>query len=208
MKFKDFYLLKERAYFTDVLGKVNATINKLEKKLSRLEKIESGTKVEVDGVVFILYKGVKQDAIAKYMGRGVIKIYLSQLYGDTKNFNYLKKGIPHQLRGIISHELTHNEEESGDTSFGEFGILSNYDEAGSYDYYNSDTEVNARIIEKLTMLLDEHIIELAQNGEKQKAFRMLLMKLDREGDIQHLDVENKKRLLKIMYTTFNQILDK
>lgn len=205
MKFKEFYMLQERRYFSHLLEKSVIIVDKLERKLKKMPSIDRGTRVEVDGVTFIFYKrGVKKDQLAVYDGNGRIKIYVDNQFGDTENFNFLKYGIPERMRGVLVHELSHMEEDLGGVL--DNGMLPKF-ETETDDYFNSNTEVNARTLEFLDRHLTDHILQLAKSGDVKGAFRILMIRVLREPTMTYLTVKNKKRLLKITYTAFIQLVE-
>lgn len=211
MNFKNFFLLREREYFNKLIEWSSDTINKLENKLKTMHSIHSHTRVEINGIKFAFYKGKGHLEYATYFN-GVVKIYVHSLYGDVKNFNFFKLGLPDRLKAMIFHELSHAHEDSKNnlehnkkSTYYDLEDGKSQDDAG---YFNSTTEVNARISEKLYLLLTPYILKLAKDGKSRDAFRVLMHRVKKEWDIKLLNDENGKRYIKNLYTTFINLIDK
>lgn len=208
MKFKDSYIriVQERAYFKNVYKKAQEIVSKLESKLKQLETINSRTKVEVDGVTFTFYKnGVGKDRpLGQYYGNNNIRVYVSNFYGGLDNFNFLRNGIPLKMKRVIVHELMHNEDDSRGV-LGKEKIIDPQDDYSGYR--NSDTEINARVVEKMTDSLTPYIRQLAKKGEYQRAFRLLMTGIKSTIDLSEYTTEKRQEFIKKLYTTFLGVVD-
>lgn len=205
MKFKEFFVLSERKYFADLLEKSVKTVDQLERKLKKTWSIKSGTRIEVDGIKFVFYKrGKNKDTFAVYNRNNLIKIYVNNFYGENENFNFLKNGFPPRLRNLLIHELSHAEEDHNEVL--DHGMLPDID-TNDKSYYNSTTEVNARIVAYLEENLTDYVLRLAKQGKTQDAFRVIIKKMRNTQDFKNSTDDNKKRYIKTMYSTFLKILD-
>lgn len=207
MKFLQSYqsVIQEREYFTNLYKKTESIVNELEQELKKIDVIKSGTRVKVRGITFCFYKtGTRwKGTFAVSLGNKTIKLYMASIYGDTEDFNYLKKGLPKKVRSLLMHELSHAEEED---DFLEYGMRDNF-ETDFGDYYNSTTEINARILEDLKYNITPYIKQLASKGDYQHAFRLLMKGIKKNSDFSWYEAKNKNKVIKTLYTTFLNLID-
>ncbi len=169
MKFKKFFL--ERAYFTELLKNSVKIVNSVEKQLKKFRNIPFGTKVNAYGYDFIFYKGSARNEVATYdPNKDEIRIYVSRMHNVEDNLDFFKWGIPHKVKSIMMHELSHANEEAN--NFLGYGMYKNPKE-----YYNSRTELNSRLMEKIYYHLDDFVVRMAKYDNFNKGFQVLMKRI-------------------------------
>lgn len=169
MNLKDYYLLKERAYFIDLATLSEEIINQLQEKLAKKKSIRSGDKITVKiadayELDIKLYKGkshaardaehngpaVEEESSAMYFpatgeSNGRIEIYVnsskkSQSYYKERKFeDFINKSLPKYIKDILRHEIAHAYEDI----VSDVGKYKQTQNTTRKEYFNSDDEVNA-----------------------------------------------------------------
>lgn len=239
MEFKDFLLLKERAYFVDLTTLSERIINTLQEKLAKKKSIRSGDTITVpvnknSSLDIKLYKGYSHAAraaksndpssntenegvSAMYFPKtgesnGRIEIYVNaskkeqDYYKERKFEDFINKSLPKYIKDILRHEIAHAYED----------IVSDVSQFKSQkndtmeDYQNSDDEINAYLMQFLPGEVQvNHMVKyFVSQGDANAAVRKLLEKLAPLPWVKALTDDNKRWVVKTIYTYINKLLDK
>ena len=172
MNLKDYYLLKERAYFIDLATLSEEIIKQLQEKLAKKKSIRSGDKITVKiadayELDIKLYKGKSHaardamqnsseelDAQALYFpsegeSNARIEIYVNSskkdqyYYKERKFEDFINKSLPKYIKDILRHEIAHAYEDIV-SDVARFKPSSAETYSG---YFNSEKEINAHFME-------------------------------------------------------------
>lgn len=235
MDFKNYTLLKERAYFIDLTTLTNKIIDRLEQIIKTKKSIRPGASITVPiSQTFDLdikfYKGISrrgreymkqagaEGSDALYFSEtadenGTLEIYINdskdnQYYYKDKSFDEIIKGrLPKFLRDILRHEISHAYEDIvRDIS----AYSGNEDLSDDKKYFNDDSELNAYFIQLVPgeIEVSQVVQHYIRKGDVNTATRELLTRLQNKEFVEHLTPENKNWFVKTVYTYVKMLVDK
>lgn len=179
MNFKQYYVIRERKFFTDLYSLIDMVLNNLKDKIEEKGGVKPGQIFTVPlGDYYDLdikfYKGYSRAAI-EYAKKEKIALNFSGLYfpekkesngrievyinTSKKNNNYYKerqfedfvnKSLPKYIKNILTHEITHAYEDIVKDVLKFKKSQTSSDDA----YYNSDEEMNAFLTETMHDILN------------------------------------------------------
>jgi len=232
MTFKQFYIISERKYFSSLSSITSNVIDLLQKKIASRKTIRSGTVYTVPfgqtaDIEIVFYKGYSQKAL-EYKRRhsediefdslyfqetkesnGRIEIYInttkkSQRYYKGKTFEeIINKSLPVYVKSILTHEIAHAYDDviTGTLQF-------KPDPSTEDEYYNADEEINANLNQFFKYIVDnkdfKHFVQI---GNVNASARFALSILAKEPWVAPLTKENKKKIIRSVYTHVTNLVD-
>lgn len=145
-------------------------------------------------------------------------------YKERTFEDFMNKSLPKYIKDLLAHEITHAYEDllMGYLAFDQETDLSNEDEYEKNNkYFNSRTEMNAHLMQSINtevrtnakvkyFLLQAHNAEndVQKNQEIANATRTILAKIAQEDWVSYLTKEKKKWIIKTVYTSVAELVDK
>lgn len=231
-------ILQERSYFTDLTFIIEDLIAELEKQIKNKKTIKSRDSFNVAlkdfGKIKITFYSEYSKKARDYIKEkndpnfkpsaiffsektddlgGIIELYINKLkpsYYKNRKFTTtvsIQNGrLPKFIKDALRHELTHAYE---DVLYDDH-MRKDIDHEDYYSYVNSDAEVNAFFNERVLSLLhhDPLIKTLLNLGNVQEIMRKIINIIKYDEVIYHMSDANKKWLLKTMYTTIIDLIEK
>jgi hypothetical protein len=171
MNYKQFYLIKERAFFTNLFKLTTLVLQELKNEIEKTGSVKPGKTYTVKlgddydldikfykgyskpALEYIKNYGVEKNFNALYFDKtqdqnGRIEVYINtskkenNYYKERKFEDFVNKSLPKYIKNIISHELTHAYE---DIVKDVLKYKPKYDVKDKKQYYNADEEMNAYI---------------------------------------------------------------
>lgn len=237
MDFKKFFILQERAYFTNLAALSDRVVNTLQDKLAKKKSIRSGDTITVPlskttNLDIKLYKGYSnaaraamqngsmsddEKALALYFPKtensnGRIEVYVNaskksnNYYRERKFEDFINKSLPKYIKEILYHEIAHAYEDIVSD------VLRHKEDEPekAAEYFNSDVEMNAYLNQFVTHELtsDPTIRSYITSGQTNDAANHLLRKLSNKRWVTQLTDDNKKWVIKTVYTFVSRVIDK
>jgi len=248
MNLKQYYLLRERAYFVDLATLSDEVIQALQDKISKKKSFNSGDKItvpfgEVESLDFKFYKGYSKAAREQKLSSSVsgdgktlalyfpkndnenarIEVYVNASKKDNSYYkgrdfeDFMNKSLPKYIKDILRHEIAHAYE---DLMMDTLQYTNTQNRKNYSDYVNDDKELNAELMRFLPSEIQHNALvkyfllqaNNAENSEQQtieinNAARALLSRIAREPWVQHLSKDNKKWIIKTVYTYVSELVD-
>lgn len=193
MNYKQFYIIKERAFFTNLFKLINLVLEQLKNQIEKTGPVRPGKIYTIklgDGYDLDIkfYKGYSKPALEYIKNHGVdknfsslyfdkkdgqngrIEVYINtskksnSYYKERKFEDFVNKSLPKYIKDILSHELTHAYE---DIVRDVLKYKPEYDQTNKKEYYNSDEEMNAYITRYIYDILKD-------DSDRSQAFRFYL----------------------------------
>lgn len=178
MNFKQYYIIRERKFFTDLYSLIDVVLNNLKEKIEEKGGVKPGQIFTIpigDDYNFDIkfYKGYSRAAIEyakkekvpltfkslyfeKENGQnGRIEVYINNskkknsYYKDRQFEDFVNKSLPKYIKDILTHELTHAYEDIIKDVLKFKKPQTSSDAA----YYNSDDEMNAFLTQTMHDIL-------------------------------------------------------
>jgi hypothetical protein len=141
---------------------------------------------------------------------GRIEVYINpskkenRYYKDKSFEDFVNKSLPKYIKGLLTHEITHAYEDivrDISRQRPDQGKGTNTEDDGEA-YFNSDSEINAHLMEYVPNLLktNANIQHYISKGYTKGIIREIFAKLAPMDWIKSLNVENKKWVMKTVYT--------
>lgn len=238
MNYKQFYIIKERAFFTNLFKLITLVLEELKNQIEKTGSVRPGRVYKVslgDGYDLDVkfYKGYSRSA-REYMAKnslddvsalyfpkttdsnGRIEIYINNskkqtsYYKERKFEDFVNKSLPKYIKDIISHELTHAYEDI-------VRDVLKYkpdQQSNEKEYYSSDEEINAYITQYVYKILQDGS-DVSNNVKfyiKQKniksACREIFSTIKDKKFVTNLDRDGKIKIIKIIYTIVTELVEK